>query len=116
MSWTHDLSPGERRQWDQFVADAREHTVKAMADSAFVMSLVPSGEPDIKFAVELGLAIMLGKPVIALALHGQPVPDGLRRVAHAVIEVDDFDTEAGQAELHRRLRPYLDALSGGEPS
>jgi hypothetical protein len=85
-----------------------------MAESAFVMSLVPGGEPDLKFAVELGLAIMLDKPVIAVAFAGLDVPPGLRRVAHAVIELEhDLDTEAGQQELHRKLGQAMDPPQGG---
>jgi hypothetical protein len=55
-------------------------------------------------AVELGFAILLDKPVIALARRGRGVPPGLRRIAHAVIEMDhDLDVEAGRLELQRKL-------------
>jgi nucleoside 2-deoxyribosyltransferase len=111
MSWDEELSPKDRREWDRWVAHVREGTLKAMAESAFVASLVPSGETDIKFAVELGLAIMLGKPIVAIALHGQVVPPKLREVADAVIEVSDMDTEAGQAELHAKLGPVIKRLT-----
>lgn len=97
-------------EWDRWVAHIRKETVAKMADSAFVMSLVPSGETDIKFAVELGLAIMLDKPIVALAVRGTEVPPGLRRVAHAIIEVDDIDVEAGRMELQRKLEPVLEGL------
>lgn len=110
--WDRQLSPDEQRQWDRWVRHVREDTVKKMADSAFVMSLVPDGEPDIKFAVELGLSIMLDKPIVAIALQGRGVPDGLRRVAHAVIDLNgDIDTEAGRLELQRKLDPILAELT-----
>lgn len=103
MSWDDELTEAQQREGDRWVQHIREDTVKKMADSAFVMSIVPSGETDIKFAVELGLSIMLDKPIVAIAMNGTEVPPGLRRVAHAVIEVPDIDTEAGQVELKRQL-------------
>lgn len=106
--WEAKLTTRERREWERFVAHVRENTVEQMAESAFVMSLCPGSEPDIKFAVETGLAILLDKPIIVIATAGCVMPSGLRRVAHAVIEVDDIDTEAGKLELERKLQPILD--------
>ena len=112
MSWDEELSPKDRRDWEHWVTSVREGTVKQMADSAFVASLVPGEDgPDIKFAVELGLAIMLGKPIVAIAIAGRPVPGKLREIADAVIEISDMDTEAGQAELQAKLLPLLDRLA-----
>ena len=81
-----------------------------VGSSAFMMSLVPKGDVDIQFAVELGLGIMLDKPIIAVAMNGTPVPPGLRRVAHAVIEVGDVDTEAGRVDFVRRLQAVTTEL------
>lgn len=89
--WTEGLDG-----WDDFVAHTRRVTVEGLAASAFVMSLVPRGEPDIKFAVELGLSIMLDKPILAVVLSGSAVPEKLRRVADEVV-VADVDTEEGVA-------------------
>jgi hypothetical protein len=104
--WLDELSPEERAEWDRFVEHARRTTVEGMARSAFVMSIVPSGEVDIKFAVELGLAIMLDKPILAVVMPGAAVPGRLRRVADELV-VADIDTEAGRrtlAEALARLR------------
>jgi len=105
--WTEGLGEEDRAEWDRFVAHQREHTIKAMDSSAYVVSVVPSAENlDVKFAVELGFAVMLGKPVIAMALPGVPVPYGLRKVAEAVI-VADLDTEAGQESAARQLKAVV---------
>ncbi len=94
--------------WDDFVTYHREHTVKAMAESAYVMSLVPdSKEVDVKFAVELGLAILLDKPILAVVQPGVHVPDRLRQVADAVI-VTDLDTEDGKAQAAREIREFME--------
>jgi nucleoside 2-deoxyribosyltransferase len=113
VTWDENLSPSERRDWDQWVASVRAGTVKQMAGSAFVASLVPDdGEVDIKFAVELGLAIMLGKPIVAIAVAGRPVPGKLREVADEVIEVSDMDTDAGRDELQAKLVPLIERYAG----
>jgi len=105
--WTDKLSDTEYAEWDRFIRHHHEHTVKAMESSAYVMSLVPDKDKvDVKFAVELGLAIMLDKPIIAMALPGVNVPPGLRKVATAIIVVD-LDTEAGQAEATRQLKEAM---------
>jgi hypothetical protein len=110
MDWMEKLTPEERQDWDDFVYHARADAMKKIDESALVMSLVPD-KPDIKFAVELGLAIMLDKPIVAVAQPGIRVPAGLRRVAHCVIEMgDDFDTEVGRKELASRMTQILEEL------
>jgi hypothetical protein len=64
----------------------RLHVMPMMHDSALIISLVPKGEADIKFAVELGLAIMLDKPLIVVIAPGQIVAGKLRQVADSIIE------------------------------
>lgn len=101
--------PGEDPQWDAFVADFRADAVSKIAESALTISLVPGGDEaddhfDVKFAVELGASIMLDKPIVLLAIPGRVIPPGLRRVAHAVIELEhDLDTEAGQQEAQTKI-------------
>ena len=106
-AWREVLA--ERRHWDEWVTHVRETTLKGMTSSAFVASVVPSGEPDIKFAVELGLAIMLGKPVVAIATPGQRIPPGLRKVADAVIECD-LDTADGAAHAASEIKKFMATL------
>ena len=93
-------------EWDKFAAYQREYTVKAMEASAYVMSIIPKpGEVDVKFAVELGMAIMLGKPIFAMAQPGTPIPQGLRKAADVVI-VADLDTETGRRQATRQLKEF----------
>lgn len=99
MSWDDDLEPDEREQWNTFVRHVREDTVKKMSESAFVMHLVPdAADVDIKFAVELGLSIMLDKPCLAVVMPGTEVPPRLRLVCDRIVELD-MDTEEGRERL-----------------
>lgn len=110
MSMSEDWAQGP--EWDEFVAYQHKHTVKAMESSAYVMSLIPAAEKvDVKFAVELGLAIMLDKPIIAMVQPGVTVPPGVRKVARAVI-VADLDTEEGKERATRMLQVAMKDISG----
>jgi len=92
--------------WDEFAAYQRTHTVKAMESSAYVMSVIPApGKVDVKFAVELGMAIMLDKPIIAMVQPGTPIPPRLRKVVDAVI-VADLDTATGRQQAIRQIKEF----------
>lgn len=106
----------ETEGWDDFVAAVRKDTVQGIADSAFVLNLVPGDDDvDVKFAVELGLTILADKPLVLLAMPGRQIPPGLERVAHAVIQLDnDLDTEAGRAEVDAKLTKVVASLGLGD--
>ena len=104
--WLDELTPPERDEWDRFVEHVRRDALAKITDSAFVMSLVPAAEPDVKFAVELGLAIMLDKPILAIAMPGRPVPRRLRLVADRIVEAD-LDTEQGRAIVARAIADFV---------
>lgn len=96
-NWEESLTKQERDEWQRIITHAREDTIRQMEASAFVATLVPD-EPDIKFMLELGMAIMLDKPIIALVTPTSKVPDRLRLIADEVIEVD-LDTEEGREKI-----------------
>ena len=96
---------------EEYLEHARKELVPKMPGSAFVMTLVPGGEPDLKFCLELGLAIMLEKPLIVAVSPGSHVPERLMQIAAAVVEVDMEDPSKGAQELGRvmaRLKKELD--------
>jgi hypothetical protein len=98
--WLEQLSPEERAEWDAFVQRASTKTLEKMSESQFMISLVPQGKPDIKFCAELGMAIMLGKPVLVMAVQGAVIPPKLREIADETVELPgDFDTEEGRAAV-----------------
>lgn len=97
--------------WLEFVKNVREDAMQKIAQSAVVMSIVPSGEPDIKYAVELGLGILMDKPLVLVVMPGTEIPEHLRRVADRIIYAD-VDTEAGREKLALSMRD-LDGLLDG---
>ena len=105
--WERDLSPEEQEFWDEFVRHVREDAVKKIADSAWVISLMPDPERvDIKYAVELGLSIMMDKPLVIVVHPDAAVPEHLRRVADKILAVD-IDTEEGRLELTKAVHDLL---------
>ncbi len=97
--WLGRLTPAERRDWDGIVRHARKDLLPKLERSAFVLSIAPGGEPDAKYCIELGMSIMLDKPILIVVPAGHPVPRRLRRVADEIVELPaeaDMDTEAGQ--------------------
>jgi hypothetical protein len=89
----------EDAQFETWLDGAREELVPKLQESAAVVSLVPKGEPDLKFAIELGLSIMMNKPIIAVIQPGSEVPDKLLQVADNVLYLDDLSTPDAQAQV-----------------
>lgn len=88
-NWNEDA---EYRDWEDHV---RKNIVPLIEGSAVTISRVPTGDPDIRFAVELGLSILMDKPIIALVATGTKIPDGLAKVADELVEVDIMDNPDG---------------------
>jgi hypothetical protein len=81
-----------------------KETVLPMAKScnAFV-SIAPQGEPDIKFCVDLGMGIMLGKPIIVVAMARRDLPSQLWMIAEAVL-IGDMNDPAFQERIATAIK------------
>lgn len=73
----------EAQAWARRMLD---ELVPMIDESAVTISIVPKGPSDIKFAVELGLSVMLDKPIVALVFPGTRVPAKLARVVDEIVE------------------------------
>jgi hypothetical protein len=97
-SWLDELTPDERERWDAFVEHfRRDNTEKIAGSTAFISLLAPSGW-DVQFCAELGTAIMLDKPILAVAVRGAEIPAKLRAVADEIVQADPA-TEEGQRAI-----------------
>ena len=74
-------------EWQSYVTHVRTELVPKLEDSAMTVSIVPrkAEDVDIKFAVELGLSIMLDKPLILCVHPSTVIPERLRRVADEIV-------------------------------
>ena len=110
MGWLDDLSPEARSEWDDFVEHFRRDAAEKIAGSEGFISIFPSGgKIDVKFAVELGAAIMLDKPILAIVPLGTKIPRKFRLIADEIIEAD-LDTTSGQILIAGRVREFLDRM------
>jgi hypothetical protein len=90
----------------------RTELVPMIEDSALTVSLLPEGELDVKFAVELGLSILLDKPIIAVVKPGVKVSNKLVLVADQIVE-GDMSTEEGKDKMAAAINAAIANL--GEP-
>lgn len=97
-------SSGWGEEFDQYVDHFRREVVQNMNDSAYVMSLVP-GEFDVKFATELGAAVMMDKPILAVMMPGAKVTKKLELVVDKIVYAD-IDTEEGRKELAAEIGKF----------
>lgn len=82
-----------------------------VASSAFVLNINPGEEWDIKVAAELGMCILLDKPLVVVTWNGRPMPPGLARVATKVITLaEPMDTPGGQLQLMAELAAFMEGL------
>ncbi len=109
--WLDRLNEEELEGWNEFVRHYREDVLPRMEESALFMTVVSPARTDIKFAVELGMAIMLEKPIITVVVPGAHVPEKLRAISEAVVECD-MDTGEGREELYRVIKEVQERNDG----
>jgi hypothetical protein len=108
--WTENLTPDERDAWEEFVRHFRHDALEKIDSSAFVTSLVPSEEKvDVKFAVELGAAIMLDKPILAVLAPGAKMPKKLHEVVDAYVYAD-VDTDQGRRVIAQAIHEFKERI------
>lgn len=99
-----------RDEWEERV---RRELVPKLEQTACVVSLVPGGEPDVKYAVELGLSIMLDKPILLVVQPGLRVPPKLALIADGIIE-GDMRTDAGRTQLAAEVQAFMARQFGSD--
>jgi hypothetical protein len=99
--------PFDTPEWHGYAKDAMERLVPMMADSTVTVSLVPDGSTDIKFALELGMSIMMDKPIIAVVEPGTKVPAKLAKVADAIVEGTWDSPERMQQRISEELKRVI---------
>jgi hypothetical protein len=78
--WTRDAKTA------RWISHVRHQVLPMIEHSAVSAIIAPSAEPDIKVAVELGLSILLDKPLAVIVAPGVHCPRALRRAADRVFE------------------------------
>jgi hypothetical protein len=100
-------------EWAQRAVD---ELVPMLRDSFANVSIVPdeAGVADIKFAVELGLTLMLDKPLILAVAPGRRIPARLQRAADEIIEFDEDSPANTRARILAAME-RIDLAEHDEP-
>ena len=100
-------------QFKAWAKDVRDNLLPKVEKSAYAMTLVPRGDTDIKFAVELGVSIMMDKPILAITHPGVRIPEKLRLVADEIVEVDltSAHDSAGRELAAQALKAAADRIT-----
>lgn len=101
-------------EFESYAARIIDDLVPKISESSVVFSLVPEGPSDVKFAVELGLSIMMDKPIIAVVQPGTKIPAKLAQIADAIVDAN-LNSDEGRAQILDALeRLGLTPDEGGE--
>ena len=103
MDWESDPD------WIAYRDRVKADLIPMIKNSGVTVSLLPEGEVDVKFAVELGLMIMLDKPIIVVVPPGVSMPQKLALVADAIVE-----GPVGGPHFPERLKAAIEQTTGQE--
>ena len=101
------------QQWVQHVL---HETAPMMADSAIMATIVPGKEDDeydegdVKYWVELGAMIMMGKPIVVIAVGQRQIPPKLELIADEIVRLPEGVNPAAAEEVAAAFRRVMDKL------
>ena len=100
--------------WKAFAADAQAHLLPMLKDSVVTAMNYDghAGDPSIQGALELGLTLLLGKPLIVVAPTNDEIPDGLRRAA-ALIVIGDASDPAHKVIMQQKIFEFMERIGDG---
>ena len=93
------LPDKSEEDWWRFLEAAQRELPAKVRGAAFCVFPFAGGDWDAKMAVELGMFIIAGKPLIVTVAPGQQISDSLRRAADRIVEVDEHHSKESQTKL-----------------
>lgn len=93
---SRDESMDDDPRWQRYAKRALEELLPMVDESTFCIALVPrkpEDYDDIKFCIELGMMIMLNKPILLVVPPGTKLPDKLALIADSIVELDQMDPD-----------------------
>lgn len=91
-----------------WMARASEELVPKLEASHMTLSLVKgetASEGDLKLAIELGLSVLMDKPILVVVVDGEPIAAKLVGIADAVVNLHrgEMGTPAGMAKVTKAI-------------
>lgn len=92
---------------EDFLREAAERTFEKLTDSqCFVALFSEAYQRDPVALLQLGMAVVLDKPILLLVKQGVHIPENVRRLARAIEEYNTPDDAALATErLIKRIHP-----------
>jgi hypothetical protein len=91
--------------------DFQKHVLPAINDSVVTLSLISKRHPDPKMCLEMGAALLLDKPIIAICIDRAEVSQHLLKIAAAVVEVDDLTSEASHKKIQEAITRVVEGVA-----
>jgi hypothetical protein len=93
------------RRWADYERRFREQVVPELVRSAMFAQIVGHTAEDISIqaATELGLMLLLGKPILLVVPPGHEIPNGLRRAADEIVANWDATNPDAQRRMVRAI-------------
>src|SRR3954471_7136654 len=98
-------------EFERFQRDVRTKLIPRMRDGAVVTMIAPdiSAEFDVYFALQVGAALVLEKPIVLIADRSRTLSPKLERLADRIINVDFADpdwAEKSREELEQFFKDF----------
>lgn len=94
------------KAWFAFNQDFRDNLVPKLLSSSIYLG-IGSSEWDVKFAAELGAAIIMDKPILLVVPKGRTISEHFRRVADIVVDDWDIDDTNAQTRMIDAMQQLL---------
>lgn len=103
-----------RPEFERYAEHVRKELLPKLKDSNAFISITPMNakEVDVKFAMEIGLAIMLDKPIVAIIRPGTKIPEKFSRVVDRFVEVEDISDPDSKKRLMQAVEEILELKNG----
>jgi hypothetical protein len=99
--------PYDGDDFQRYADDMRKRLIPKMRESEHVLMIAPNLDDkfDIQFALQIGAAILLEKPLILVVAVDRVIPPKLRAIADKIIDVDfaALDETDIQAQIRRAM-------------
>jgi hypothetical protein len=92
------------KEQEQFKKAAIATGEKIEQSTIFLSLLSKDYKTDPVVALQLGIAILLNKPIAVISLNGEEIPEALKKLAFCVEQIDDRGKEGLQAATARIIQ------------
>lgn len=99
----------EDPEWQRYANHLITEVVPRLDNSAMCVNILPrkpEDADDIQYCTELGMMILMDKPIIIIVRPGTQVPDKVIRVADEIVEAD-----IGAPDFEPRLMAAMDRVA-----